>query len=123
MHRYILEDIRHVPPFNEPAGLLTIGVQPLKIHLEELFLDYFGGQLDLGETLHYPTDTSNPMELKKQVQQELQRVRHNAIVYRDSLWFDQPFLEYFLDRATKTGKACRAAFPVSDKAFHTCIFS
>ena len=119
MHRYIFEDIRHVPPFNEPAGLLTVGVQPLKIHLEELFLDYFDGQLDLGETLHYPLDTSDPMTLKKQMQTELTKVRGEAIVYRDSLWFDDKFLSYFLDRATKTGKACRAAFPVNDKAFHT----
>lgn len=118
MHRYILEDIRHVPPFNEPASLLTVGVQPLKIHLEELFLEYFGGQLDLGVTLNYPLETVNPMEVKKKIEAELQKVTQDAIVYRDSLWFDRPFLSYFLDRATKTGKACRACFLASDQAFN-----
>lgn len=105
MRRYIIEDIRHVPPFNEPASLLTIGTQPLKIHHEELFARVFGGYLELAAPLSS--------------RDELDRVEGEAIVYRDSLWFDQEFVDYFLKQARKTGRACRAAFPVSDKAFHT----
>jgi carbonic anhydrase/acetyltransferase-like protein (isoleucine patch superfamily) len=105
MYRYVIEDNRHVPPFNEPARELTIGTEPLKIHQEQLFGKAFGGRLDLGEPL--------------QSRDELPRVQGEAIVYRDSLWFDYPFIEYFLKEARKTGKACRAAFPASDKAFHT----
>ena len=40
-----------------------------------------------------------------------------AIVYRDSLWFDREFLEYFMRHARSTKHACRAAFPADDKAF------
>ena len=46
MYRYIIEDTRHVPPFNEPASLLTVGTEPLKIHHEELFTSVFSQQLN-----------------------------------------------------------------------------
>lgn len=105
MYRYIIEDKRHVPPFNEPASLLTIGLEPLKIHHENLMLQVLGTQVELGGIL----DSRD----------ELGSVRGEAVVYRDSLWFDKEFFEYFIDKARKTGRACRAAFPASDKAFHT----
>ena len=105
MHRYIIEDTRHVPPFNEPASQLTIGVEPLKIHQENVVAQVFGTQVTLGPTLRGRED--------------LPQVKGEAVVYRDSLWFDREFLEYFVKNARKTGKACRAAFPANDKAFHT----
>lgn len=105
MHRYIIEDTRHVPPFNEPASQLTIGVEPLKIHQENVVAQVFGTQVTLGPTLRGRED--------------LPQVRGESVVYRDSLWFDKEFLDYFVREARKTGKACRAAFPASDKAFHT----
>ena len=103
MYRYIIEDTRHVPPFNEPASQLTIGVEPLKIHQENVVAQVFGTQVTLGPTLRGRED--------------LPQVRGEAVVYRDSLWFDKEFLDYFVREARKTGKACRAAFPASDKAF------
>lgn len=105
MYRYIIEDTRHVPPFNEPASQLTIGVEPLKIHQENVVAQVFGTQVTLGPTLRGRED--------------LPQVRGESVVYRDSLWFDKEFLDYFVREARKTGKACRAAFPASDKAFHT----
>lgn len=105
MYRYIIEDTRHVPPFNEPASQLTVGVEPLKIHHENVIAHIFGPQVTLGPTLRGRED--------------LPQVTGEAVVYRDSLWFDQEFLDYFVKHARKVGKACRAAFPASDKAFHT----
>lgn len=105
MQRYIIEDLRHVPPFNEPASLLTVGVKPLKIHHEDLFLRLFRRAVPLGSPLSS--------------HDELIQVRGEAIVYRDSLWFDEEFLDYFLRRAKASGRACRAAFPANDLAFHT----
>lgn len=105
MYRYIIEDSRQVPPFNEPASLLTVGTQPLKIHHEELFAYVFKEEVELGGVFYS--------------QDELYKVRGEAVVYRDSLWFDKEFFEYFIREARKTGKACRAAFPDSDKAFNT----
>jgi carbonic anhydrase/acetyltransferase-like protein (isoleucine patch superfamily) len=103
MYRYILEDTRHILPFNEPASQLTIGTEPLKIHLENIFARVFQ-KTELGPTFHS--------------REEIRYISPGeAIVYRDSLWFDQEFLEYFLTKAKSTGKACRAAFPADDKAF------
>ncbi len=105
MQRYILEDTRHVPPFNQPASLLTIGIRPLKIHHEDVFLNYFKQAIDLGNTFSRPED--------------MESVQGPAVVYRDSLWFDVEFLAYFMDAALRTGRACRAAFPADDFGFRT----
>lgn len=103
MYRYIIEDKSPVPPFNEPASLLTIGTTPLKIHQEELFFDLFGQRLELGNTL-VSADS-------------LKEVKGTAIVYRDNLWFDKEFLTQFLKKARIVKKACRAAIPADDPAF------
>ena len=105
MYRYVIEDNRRIPPFNEPASLLTVGTQPLKLHQETLFAEVFHEQVDLGGV--FESDA------------QLHFVEGEAVVYRDSLWFDIEYLQYFVNRARETGRACRAAFPVSDKAFHT----
>src|SRR5215207_4199978 len=105
MQRYIIEDTRHVPPFNEPASLLTIGTKPLKIHHEELFIKLFKQAIPIGQPLRTRTDLLN--------------VRGESLVYRDSLWFDEEFFDYFMKRAYASKQACRAAIPVDDPAFKT----
>ncbi|MDZ4764573.1 MAG: multidrug transporter [Chloroflexota bacterium] len=103
MQRYVIEDTRHIPPFNQPASSLTIGTQPLKLHHEEICLQYFKKPLDLGGTL--------------QRREPLDGVRGQALVYRDSLYFDIEFLKTFMDRAFASKRACRAAFRMDDPAF------
>ena len=103
MYRYIIEDKRLIPPFNEPASLLTIGTRPLKIHQENLFATYMGRECELGNVFDGP--------------EGLPTVTGEAIVYRDNLWFDLEFLQYFMERAQASGRACRAAFPADDPAF------
>ncbi len=105
MQRYIIEDTRHIPPFNQPASLLTIGVRPLKILHEDVFLRYFKTAIGLGNIINDA--------------QGMYAVQGPAIVYRDSLWFDVEFLDYFMGRALQSGRACRAAIPVDDPAFRT----
>lgn len=105
MLRYIIEDTRHIAPFNQPASLITIGTKPLKIHHENILVDYFGQNLTLGNTF------AN--------RREMGTVQGPAIVYRDSLWFDREFLDYFMKRAIESRRACRAAILVNDPAFAT----
>ncbi|MBE2271893.1 MAG: multidrug transporter [Anaerolinea sp.] len=105
MRRYIIEDTRHVPPFNQPASLLTIGIKNLKLHHEEMFVRYFKVAPDLGGTFNS--------------RRELGTVQGPALVYRDSLWFDDEFLDYFMRAALKSKQACRAAIPADDPAFRT----
>ena len=113
MYRYIIEDENHVPPFNQPASELTIGRRPLKLHQEILLNEYLNREL--GESL----------ELRgvfKDIN-ELDTVKNESVVYRDNLWFDEEFLEYFMNEARKearrTQRGCRAAFKQSDDAFRT----
>jgi carbonic anhydrase/acetyltransferase-like protein (isoleucine patch superfamily) len=105
MYRYIIEDKHFVPPFNEVASLLTIGTQPLKLHQEELFATYFKQGVELKGVF---SDNS-----------DVRTVAGECIVYRDNLWFDYEFLDYFMKAAKKSGKACRAAIAEDDKAFKT----
>ncbi|MEL6404107.1 MAG: multidrug transporter [Chloroflexota bacterium] len=105
MNRYYIEDKHHVPPFNTPASELTVGIRPLKFHQEELFADYLGEKLELGGVF-----TSS---------QELVQVKGESVVYRDNLWFDMEFLEYFMQRARESKRASRAAFREDDPAFRT----
>lgn len=105
MQRYIIEDARHIPPFNEPASLLTVGLKPLKIHHDDLFLKLFRRGLDLGTPLKNRED--------------VRLVTGQAVVYRDNLWFDEEFLDYFLRHARQSQRACRAAIPADDPAYRT----
>jgi carbonic anhydrase/acetyltransferase-like protein (isoleucine patch superfamily) len=111
MKRYILEDNRLVPPFNEPANQLTIGNIPLRLYHETLMAEYFGKK---GFILELQPPLKNRMEVFM--------IREPAIVYRDSLWFDREFLDYFITEAEKTGRACRAAVPADDLCFQTYSF-
>lgn len=103
MRRYVIEDSRHVPPFNQPASLLTIGIKNLKLHHEEVLMRCLKSAPDLGGTF---TSTS-----------DLISVRGPAIVYRDSIWFDDEFFDYFMRAALQTRQACRAAFYADDPAY------
>src|SRR5687768_13534851 len=105
MQRYVIEDLRHIPPFNEPASLLTIGTRPLKIHHEELFAKIFRQSIALGAIFSSVA--------------QLPQVKGMAVVYRDSLWFDEEFLQYFVQHAQASGRACQAAIPADDPAFRT----
>jgi carbonic anhydrase/acetyltransferase-like protein (isoleucine patch superfamily) len=112
MKRYILEDHNPVPPFNEPANQLTIGTQPLRIYHENLMNEYFRRK-------GYTLELAKPLEDRMQVFM----IREPAIAYRDSLWFDEEFLDYFITEAEKLGgRACRAAVPADDKCYQTYSF-
>ena len=105
MNRYYIEDKHPVPPFNQPASELTVGVRPLKIHQEDLFAEYLGQSLELKGVFE---DSSQLIDVKGE-----------SVVYRDNLWFDKEFIQYFMQEARKRKKAVRAAFSAGDPAFRT----
>ena len=105
MYRYIIEDEQHVLPFNQPASLLTIGLKPLKIHQEDILVEFLGKDCELAGIFNDPS--------------EVTEVKGEAIVYRDNLWFDHEFFKYFMDHARQKNKAVRAAFSAHDDAFST----
>ena len=105
MNRYYIEDKHPVPPFNQPASELTVGVRPLKIHQEDLFAEYLGKSLELKGVFE---DSSQLID-----------VQGESVVYRDNLWFDKEFLQYFMEHARDKKRAVRAAFSADDPAFRT----
>ncbi|MEO1443563.1 MAG: hypothetical protein AAFV33_24385, partial [Chloroflexota bacterium] len=109
MKRFVIKDENHVPPFNQPANELTIGTRPLRFYHEELINDYFE---DKDYELQYAGNLDNRMQVFRiQRRTSSQHVgsasngmywldeNESAIVYRDSLWFDREFLDYFIKKA------------------------
>ncbi len=108
MYRYVIEDDQHVLPFNERASLLTIGLKPLKLHQEDILLNYFGNDVVLGGVFDKT--------------EQITAVQGESIVYRDNLWFDIEFFTYFMDVSRHTKQATQAAFSADDKAFMTYTY-
>ncbi len=98
MRKIILRDRRPISPFNEPARDLRVLNKPLWLHQRDLLVGY-------GALEH---------EVDSFVEIELERVE--TLVYRENLFFDRYFLEAFLTKARRLGKACQVTFPLDDKA-------
>ncbi len=105
MQRYIIEDRRHVPPFNQPASSLTIGTRNLKLHHEEVLLRHFKSAPALGGQFA--------------TREQITHVQGESVVYRDNLYFDDEFIAEFMRLARASKRACRAAFAADDPAFRT----
>jgi acetyltransferase-like isoleucine patch superfamily enzyme len=99
----MLKIILHAPnpimPFCEPARELRIQNIPLWLNQRNLLAPY----------------VTREMELKQG--ERLQPVREEAIVYRDNLYFDEPFITKFMEEALKLKRPVRAAFRSDDPAF------
>lgn len=101
MRKIILRDRHKVFPFNEPARELRVLNQPLWLYQRDLF-----GRYDVEER-----------EVESLV--EIDSKKEETLVYRDNLFFDEFFLDEFIQRARASGKACRVAFALDDPAITT----
>lgn len=98
MRKIILHDKRKIPPFNEPARELSVLGKPLWLLQRDMFAQY----------------TTEEREVDSLSDIESERVE--TLVYRDNLYFDQHFIDEFIKRAKKSGKACQVAFELDDPA-------
>ncbi len=98
MRKVILHTARKIPPFNEPARDLSVLAKPLWLHQRDVLAPYTDDE--------YEVNSLN----------EVKDDRVKTLVYRDNLFFDQPFIDEFIARAEKLGKACRVAFEPDDPA-------
>jgi len=99
MFKIILQDNHRITPFNERARDLRIQNSPLWLHQRNVLAPY----------------TTREQELKPGERMPL--VREETIVYRDNLFFDEQYINFFMATARKKGKAVRAAFSADDPAF------
>ncbi|WP_299283907.1 hypothetical protein [Thermoflexus sp.] len=98
LRKVIIRDRRLIPPFNEPARDLMVLNKPLWLHQRDLLAPYCDEELEVDSLDEVPDD------------------RVPTLVYRDNLFFDEPFLRTFLERARRLNKACRVAFALNDPA-------
>jgi carbonic anhydrase/acetyltransferase-like protein (isoleucine patch superfamily) len=99
----MLKIILHAPniimPFCEPARELRLQNVPLWLWQRNLLAPY----------------VTREMELKKGM--PMPPVHEPTVVYRDNLFFDEPYIHAFMDQARKQRRAVRAAFSADDPAF------
>jgi len=117
MRKFVINDRLLLPPFNEPASELIVFMNgerpgPLGLHLSELTESVLGATaLEMG------------LQTISDLQDELQRNRYGldpndeVVVYRDNLFFDKEFFEYFMAEARGRGQPCQAALPADDLAW------
>lgn len=110
MRKIIIEDRRNIAPFNEPARELRVLNKPLFLQQRDVLLPYCTGR-------------ELPVKSLDELSRRRLEERIETLVHRDNLFFDQAFIDEFIQRARSTGKACRAAFSLDDKAIgnHACF--
>ena len=88
-----------IKPFNERARDLRIQNQPLWLYQRNVLAPYVTSERELEPGKRLPL------------------VREPTLVYRDNLFFDEPYIAEFMTQAKKRKRAVRAAFSVDDPAF------
>jgi carbonic anhydrase/acetyltransferase-like protein (isoleucine patch superfamily) len=117
MRNFTIVDNVLLAPFNEPARNLTVigaGRQPmfLKIHQKEVTARVLG-----------PTpveeDLNDILDLRSALSRRRDGVSPNdeVFVYRDNIFFDEEFLQFFLTAARNLGQPCQAVLPGDDLAW------
>lgn len=101
MRKLIIEDKRHIAPFNEMARELRILNKPLWLAQRDALTPYCNLEITIPDFESIPRDTEP------------------SIVYRDNLYFDEAYIDEFIRVARTIGRACRAAFSVDDRALMT----
>lgn len=101
LRRIVIRDTRPLSPFNEPARDLRVLNKPLWLVQRDVLAPYTREEREIPSIEAMLTD------------------RVESIVYRDNLFFDQAFIDYFLQKARTLGKACRVAFSPNDPAIKT----
>lgn len=100
MRKVILRDRRKIPPFNEAARELSVLTKPLWLHQRDLLARYTTEEHEVDSLEQIK---ASPVEM---------------LVYRDNLYFDAEFIDEFVRRARTSGRACRVAFSLDDRAIN-----
>jgi carbonic anhydrase/acetyltransferase-like protein (isoleucine patch superfamily) len=99
MIKIILKDTKLIHPFNEPARDLRILNKPLWLIQRDVLSPYIDIEYEAPLTETIP-DFEEP-----------------CLVYRDNLFFDEVYIEEFLNTARDINEPCQAAFSKENLAF------
>jgi UDP-N-acetylglucosamine diphosphorylase / glucose-1-phosphate thymidylyltransferase / UDP-N-acetylgalactosamine diphosphorylase / glucosamine-1-phosphate N-acetyltransferase / galactosamine-1-phosphate N-acetyltransferase len=103
MLKIILQAKRAIIPFNEPARDLRVLNKPLWLAQRDVLAAYTTREVEL------PAGAPLP------------QVHEPCLVYRDNLYFDEGYIQAFLEEAKKRNRPVRAAFSTKDPAFREHI--
>lgn len=98
MLKIILQDSRHIQPFNERARDLRILNKPLWLAQRDVLAPHTNRELELAPGEPLPT------------------TQEECLVYRDNLYFDEWYLQTFLREARLRRVPCQAALSANDPA-------
>ncbi|MBM3181429.1 MAG: multidrug transporter [Chloroflexi bacterium] len=99
MLKIILQAQNQIMPFCERARELRIQNLPLWLHQRNLLAPYVTREIELKQGERLPP------------------VREPTLVYRDNLFFDESYIQTFMEQAQKHNRPIRAAFRADDPAF------
>ncbi len=99
MLKVILQEPKFIHPFNEAARDLRLQNKPLWLHQRDVLSPYVFSEVEIEPGRSLPED------------------KVECIVYRDNLYFDKQFIDFFISEARKFNKPCRVAFSINDPAF------
>jgi acetyltransferase-like isoleucine patch superfamily enzyme len=99
MLKIILNDDQNIHPFNELARDLRIQNKPLWLFQRDILAPYIERELEI------PGDSTLP------------ETTEACLVYRDNLFFDAAFIQFFLSEARKRDYPSQAALSINDPAF------
>jgi carbonic anhydrase/acetyltransferase-like protein (isoleucine patch superfamily) len=99
MLKIILQDPRQIAPFNERARDLRLQNKPLWLAQRDVLATYTHRELEL------PPQAPLPETMEE------------CLVYRDNLYFNDHYMQAFIDEARRRTRPCRAAFKASEPAF------
>lgn len=99
MLKIILQAQNQIMPFCERARELRIQNSPLWLHQRNLLAPYVTREIELKQGERLPP------------------VREPTLVYRDNLFFDEFYIQAFMEQAQKHNGPIRAAFRADDPAF------
>jgi acetyltransferase-like isoleucine patch superfamily enzyme len=99
MHKIILKAPKLIHPFNEPARDLRILNKPLWLIQRDVLAPYIDHE--------YEIPTGN----------QLPEIHDPCLVYRDNLYFDDVYIQSFINAARERNTPCRAAFSCNDLSF------
>jgi acetyltransferase-like isoleucine patch superfamily enzyme len=100
MRKVVLRSRRKIFPFNEPARELRVLNKPLWLHQRDVLASYVTEEREVDSLA------------------EVDSRRVETLVYQDNLFFDRFFIDEFIKRARESGKACRVAFALDNRAIN-----
>ncbi|TEU10886.1 MAG: multidrug transporter [Anaerolineales bacterium] len=101
MKKIIIRDKTKIPPFNEPARGLRVLNKPLWLYQRDVLAKYC--------TMEIEVDSFDEITVDDE----------EVLVYRNNLFFDEPFIDAFITAARASGRARQVAFALDDKAIVT----